>query len=64
MATNNCISCGDTFPPRRQALGYNTCLECGDFAARAVKFTVMPAYNKGAYQLVSRGDIANTNPKR
>ena len=60
----NCISCGDTFPPRRFDLGYNTCLACGDFAAREVKFTVMPAYNKGAYQLVSRSDIANTNPKR
>lgn len=64
MATNHCISCGDTFPPKRQALGYNTCLSCGDFAAREVRFTVMPAYNKGAYQLVSREDIANTNPKR
>ena len=60
----NCISCGDTFPPRRFELGYNTCLSCGDFAAREVRFTVMPAYNKGAYQLVSREDIANTNPKR
>lgn len=60
----NCISCGDTFPPKRQALGYNTCLSCGDFAAREVRFTVMPAYNKGAYQLVPREDIANTNPKR
>jgi hypothetical protein len=60
----HCISCGDTFPPRRADLGYNTCLACGDFAAREVKFTIMPAYNKGAYQLVSRGDIANTNPKR
>ena len=62
MAT--CFTCGDTFPPRRAELGYNTCLSCGDFAAREVKFTVMPAYNKGAYQLVSRHEIAQTNPKR
>lgn len=60
----NCISCGYTFPLRRFELGYNTCLTCGDFAAREVKFTVMPAYNKGAYQVVSREDIAHTNPKR
>lgn len=64
MPSNNCISCGDTFPPKRQALGYNTCLSCGDFAAREVRWTVVPAYNKGAYQLVSREELKQINPKR
>lgn len=59
-----CTNCGDTYPSARRALGYTTCLSCGDYAARQVRFTVMPAYSKGAYQLISRDDIANTNPKR
>ena len=56
--------CGEHIPDGRVALGYTTCLPCGDTAARLVKFTVMPAYSKGAYQVVSKADIAHTNPKR
>ena len=59
-----CSQCGDTYPLRRQELGYRTCLACGEAAARLVKFTVIPAYSKGAYQVVSKQDVANTNPKR
>ena len=59
-----CVKCGDTYPERRASLGYSTCLACGDKAAREVRFTVMPAYSKGAYQLISPGDVAHTNPKR
>ena len=59
-----CITCGDDYPLGRYALGYNTCLDCGEFAAKQVKFTVMIPYSKGAYQVVSREDIAHTNPKR
>ena len=60
----NCNRCGDTYPPGRAALGYRTCLPCGDVAARQVKFTVMIPFSKGAYQVVSREDVAHTNPKR
>jgi predicted nucleic acid-binding Zn-ribbon protein len=59
-----CTKCGDDYPQGRRNLGYTTCLECGDKQARLVTFTVMPAYSKGAYQLISREDVANTNPKR
>lgn len=59
-----CTRCGDDYPQGRRDLGYTTCLPCGDTAARLVRFTVMPAYSKGAYQLISRDDIAHTNPKR
>lgn len=60
----NCVECGHPFPPGRAKLGYTTCLTCGEAQAREVKFTVMPPYSKGAYQVVSRDDIAHTNPKR
>lgn len=48
----NCVSCGDTYPPARRALGYNTCLSCGDFAAREVKFCVVNVH-KSNYTVVS-----------
>lgn len=59
-----CTRCGDDYPQGRRDLGYTTCLDCGDQQARLVRFTVMPAYSKGAYQVVSKADIAHTNPKR
>ena len=52
----NCVKCGDEYSPKRQALGYSTCLSCGDVTATAEanrrKKCVAPAFNKGAYQYV------------
>lgn len=59
-----CAQCGCLYPAARRNLGYRTCLDCGDRDAHQVRFTVMPAFSKGAYQVVSREDIAHTNPKR
>ncbi len=57
-----CIKCGDNFNPRRFALGYYTCLECGDEEAtkqiiRKSRCTA-PAYNKGAYMYVTSSNMA------
>lgn len=60
----SCNQCGDRIPLGRYNLGYNTCLSCGESAAKQVKFTVMIPFSKGAYQVVSREDVAHTNPKR
>mgnify|MGYP001329088543 CR=1 FL=1 len=51
-----CVECWEEYNPKRKALGYRTCLECGDAnatieIARKAKCTA-PAYNKGAYQYV------------
>ena len=59
-----CAQCGCLYPAARRNLGYRTCLDCGDRQAKEVKFTVMIPFSKGAYQVVSREDIAHTNPKR
>ena len=59
-----CAECGVAYATARHALGYRTCTQCGDKQARQQRFTVMPAYSKGAYQLVSPQDVAHTNPKR
>jgi predicted nucleic acid-binding Zn-ribbon protein len=65
MAT--CMSCGDDYPPGRAELGYRTCLQCGESAAKkyaSTHFTVTIPYSKGAYQVVSVEDLKTTNPKR
>lgn len=60
----NCISCGDTFPPKRHALGYNTCLSCGDFAAREVRFTVVPMAKSNYVMVTNMEELKMLNPKR
>jgi len=52
-----CVECESTFAPQRFALGYRTCLECGEKTIRAVneqlKKQCAPAYNKGAYMFIT-----------
>ena len=54
--TVSCLECGAQYSPKRKALGYTNCLDCG--AAEANKEMkrrskcVAPAFNKGAYQYV------------
>jgi hypothetical protein len=52
--SNICRVCGETFNPARANLGYRTCLE---HAEPPKAFTVAPAYNKGAYQLITRSEV-------
>lgn len=61
-----CVECGISFPPQREALGYSTCLECGEAQARAARlgWTVAPM-NKSNYLLVTNRDLLKQlNPKR
>lgn len=51
-----CTNCGEIFNSKRYNLGYQTCLECG---GGKKSYTVAPAYNKGAYQLINRKDISD-----
>ena len=60
----NCVECGHAYSTRREALGYRTCLDCGEIQARAVTFTVAPI-NKSNYMLISNSaELAQLNPKR
>lgn len=59
-----CTECGEPFPRRRAALGYRTCLTCGEVQARTVKRCVAPL-NKSNYVLISNvQDLKGLNPKR
>jgi len=57
MTHAKCIDCGGSYSPRRKALGYSQCLECGEDSARKVtekmRKQCAPAYNKGAYQFIT-----------
>jgi hypothetical protein len=63
----HCPNCGADVAPARVHLGYKQCLECGEARAKEVRmgWCVAPAYNKGAYQLITDpADMRGTNPKR
>lgn len=62
--------CGESIHPARYALGYATCLECGDTEARALRatrYTIVPMHKQG-YMAFSGSDAAamvkQINPKR
>jgi predicted RNA-binding Zn-ribbon protein involved in translation (DUF1610 family) len=58
----NCSECGEIFNPKRKALGYVTCMPCGDKEASRQTFLksrrTAPAYNKGAYMYVTNVSMA------
>ena len=49
-----CIICDEEFPEARAKLGYKTCLR---HAEPKKEYTVSVAYNKGAYQLITKDNI-------
>ena len=58
-----CRVCGDNFSPKRKAIGYRTCLPCGEELANAVNFTVVPM-NKSNYIAVRDPSLLKQlNPK-
>tara|TARA_R110002074_G_scaffold134272_1_gene278323 strand:+ start:512 stop:709 length:198 start_codon:yes stop_codon:yes gene_type:complete len=56
-----CKLCHEDYNDKRLALGFYTCLDCGDRAATKEahrrRKCVAPAYNKGAYQYI--GDLTD-----
>lgn len=59
-----CHSCGDEYSPKRKAVGYKTCLPCGETQSRQIKHTIAPL-NKSNYIFVSDPRmLGQLNPKR
>ena len=52
--------CGEEIAEKRWQLGYRTCLEHGE---KPKQFTCAPAYNKGAYQLISKEEVKDIGRK-
>ena len=51
MTAKYCVVCSDDVNPRRWALGFHTCLQCGERSARQVKQCIVPLA-KSNYQPV------------
>ena len=59
-----CIICGGAFALNRWALGYKTCLPCGEKASKQVVRCIAPL-NKSNYMLITDlADLKGLNPKR
>lgn len=59
-----CTSCyAVRVPPMRSRLGYTTCLDCGEKAARAVKHTVAPMHKSNYMLFTNTEDLKGINNK-
>ena len=70
LTTHECDTCGVLYSTARAALGYTTCLYCGEQQAlqdRKTKYTVIPLHKQG-YMAFSGADalavVKQINPKR
>lgn len=52
-----CKSCSTIIPTARFSIGYTTCLPCGEKESKKRTHTIAPAYNKGAYQVITNSTI-------
>ena len=59
-----CVACGEPYDYRRKQLGYNFCLDCGDFHAKKVRtsWCVAPiAHKQGATLVTRKSDLRGLN---
>lgn len=62
--TATCRACGEQYDFRRRQLGYNFCLDCGDFRATQVRsgWTIAPiAHKQGATLVTNPNDLRGLN---
>lgn len=61
--TSTCSTCGAAFAERRAALGYKTCLKCGEAASREVKFTIGAPHKQGYMVITNKAELVGLNNK-
>lgn len=59
----DCRLCDEPINDRRSALGYTTCLHCGEKEARTVKHTVVPMHKSNYTVISDRRDLHGINNK-
>lgn len=59
---NEC-KCGDDIDPRRAALGYTTCLKCGEREAKLRKFTIVPMHKSNYIPVFNKESLQGINNK-
>jgi ribosomal protein L37AE/L43A len=60
---NLCIKCFSHVLNARWALGYNTCLQCGDEIARQHKHTIAPMHKSNYMVITNQADLKGLNNK-
>jgi hypothetical protein len=59
-----CVVCGGFIAHARYKLGYKTCIQCGEDAAKQVRHCIAPI-NKSNYMYISDlSQLKQLNPKR
>ena len=60
---NLCIKCGDHVLHQRWALGYTTCLKCGEVVAKETKHTIAPMHKSNYVVITNKLDLQGLNNK-
>jgi len=58
LKTVTCRSCGEQYDHRRRQLGYNFCLDCGDFRAQQVRSSWCIAPIEYVHKPMSKDELA------
>lgn len=61
--TATCTTCGAEYSAKRAALGYKTCLKCGEAASREVKFTIGAPHKQGYMVITNKAELVGLNNK-
>jgi len=56
--------CGGTIPAGRWDIGFELCLECGDWVASQKKWTVVNGHKSSFFVVSDLQDLKGLNPKR
>ena len=62
---NECKQCGDEVSAPRWALGYRTCLQCGERVAQGARasWCVVPMHKSNYFLCTDRADLKGINNK-
>lgn len=55
--------CGSSIPSARSALGYKTCLSCGEIESRQVKHCIVPMHKSNYFVVSDLRDLKGINNK-
>ena len=60
-----CRDCGDTYPHARAALGYQTCLSCGetDAVEARASWAIVPLPKQGYTRVTRKEELKHLNQK-
>jgi ribosomal protein L37AE/L43A len=58
-----CVICSDEVNAKRWALGYHTCLHCGDKRAKEHKHCIVPLHKSNYVPIYNLNDLVGINSK-